>query len=189
VADQLPDQVWGLWAAVRAHQAGLGARWLANARDIAQHIEDRYADPELGGYFDHAGTDQLGRLSDRIKPLVENSIAAIALVELDVLVGDPGVQYAARARRALESVAALPRQYGLMAAVFARALDRLQHTVKVSTGSAKLARAAMLAHPYAVIEPNDDHRAVVCVGTICLAPVSTPAAVGEAIKEARQARA
>jgi uncharacterized protein YyaL (SSP411 family) len=189
VAGQLPDQVWGLWAAVRAQQAGLGDHWLATARDIAQHIEDRYADPELGGYFDHAGADQLGRLSDRIKPLVENSIAAIALVELDALVGDPEAPYAARARRALESVAALPRQYGLMASVFARALDRLGHTVKVSTGNAKLARAAMLAHPYAVIEPNHDDRAVVCVGTICLAPVSTSAAISEAIREARQARA
>ncbi len=189
VAGQLPDQVWGLWAAVRAHQAGLGDHWLANARDIAQHIEDRYADPDLGGYFDHAGTDQLGRLSDRIKPLVENSIGAIALVELDALVGEPEGPYAARALRALESVAALPRQYGLMAAVFARALDRLRHTVKVSTGNAKLARAAMLAYPYAVIEPSDDDRAVVCIGTICLAPVSTPAAVGEAIREALQARA
>jgi uncharacterized protein len=189
VAGQLPDQVWGLWAAVRAHEAGLGGDWLSNARDIAQHLEDRYADPELGGYFDHAGTDQLGRLSDRIKPLVENSIAAMAMTELDALVGDPEAPYAARARRALESVGALPRQYGLMASVFARALDRLRHTVKVSTGNEKLARAALLAHPYAVIEPNDDDRAVVCVGTICLAPVSTPAAIGEAIREARQARA
>jgi hypothetical protein len=189
VAAQLPDQVWGLWAAVRAHEAGLDGDWLASARDIAQHIEDRYADPELGGYFDHAGTDQLGRLSDRIKPLVENSIAAMALVELDALVGDPEAPYMARARRALESVAALPRQYGLMASVFARALERFRHTVKVSTANAKLVRAALLAHPYAVIEPNDDDRAVVCVGTICLAPVSTPAAIREAILEARQARA
>jgi uncharacterized protein YyaL (SSP411 family) len=189
VAGQLPDQVWGLWAAVRAHSAGLGGDWLSNARDVAQHLEDRYADPDLGGYFDHAGSDRLGRLSDPIKPLVENSIAAMALVELDALIGDPEAPYAACARRALESVAALPRQYGLMASVFARALDRLGHTVKVSTGNAKLARAALLAHPYAVIEPNHDDRAVVCVGTICLAPVSTPAALDEAILEARQARA
>jgi uncharacterized protein YyaL (SSP411 family) len=189
VAGQLPDQVWGLWAAVRAHQAGLNGTWLATARDIADHLEAAYGDPELGGYFDHAGTDQLGRLSDRIKPLVENSIAAMALVELDQIVGDPEQTYLARARRGLESVAALPRQYGLMASVFARALDRLQHPIKVSTGNAALARAAMGAHPYAVIDPNGDDRAVVCVGTICLAPVSTPAAVEEAIQEARQARA
>ncbi|HSS94850.1 MAG TPA: DUF255 domain-containing protein [Candidatus Dormibacteraeota bacterium] len=189
VAGQLTDQVWGLWAAVRAHQAGVRGDWLRIARDVAQHLEDRFADPELGGYFDHAGTDQLGRLSERIKPLVENSIAAIGLVELDEIVADPEQPHLARARRTLESVASLPRQYGLMAAVFARALDRLRHSIKVSTGSPELARAALLVHPYAVIDPNHDDRAVVCVGTICLAPVSTPAAVEEAIKEARQARA
>ena len=128
-------------------------------------------------------------MSERIKPLAENSIAAMALVELDALDGNPEQPYLARARSALESVAALPRQYGLMAAVFARALDRLGHVIKVSTGNEELARAAVLAHSYAVIDPNGDSRAVVCVGTICLAPVSTPDALGEAILEARQARA
>ena len=157
--------------------------------DIAQHLDDRYADRGLGGYFDHAGTDQLGRLSEPIKPLGENSIAAIALIELDELIGDPERPYAVRARRTLESVATLPHQYGLMAASFARALDRMEHGIKVSTGNLELARAAVLAHPYVVIEPNSDDRAVVCAGTICLAPVSTPAAIGEAIREARQARA
>ena len=189
VDGQLPDQAWGLWAAVRAYQSGLPGDWLAKARDIARHLDDRYGDLELGGYFDHAGADQLGRLSEHIKPLAENSIAAMALMELDTLDGDPEQPYLARARRALESVAALPRQYGLMAAVFARALDRLSHVIKVSTGNEMLARAAVLAHPYAVIDPTQDDRAVVCVGTICLAPVSTPAALGDAILEARQARA
>jgi len=189
VAGQLPDQVWALWAALRAYQAGLGGDWIVKARDIAEHLESAYGDPDLGGYFDHAGTDQLGRLSERIKPLVENSIAAIALSELDALTGDPDQRYLGRARRALESVAALPRQYGLMAAAYARALDRLRHVIKVSTGNESLARAGLLAHPYAVIDPNGEDRAVVCVGTICFAPVSTPAAIVEAIQEARQTRA
>ena len=185
---QLGDQVWGLLAAVRAHQAGLGDRWLPVALDIAQHLEHVYADRELGGYFDHAG-ENLGRLGDPIKPLGENSIAAMALGELDVITGEPDMPYAARARRVLESIAGLPSQYGLMAAAFARALDRLRKPLKVSSGNADLIRAARLAHPYAVIDPNGDSRAVVCVGTICLAPVSTPAALGEAIQEASKARA
>ncbi|TMD33397.1 MAG: hypothetical protein E6I95_08920 [Chloroflexi bacterium] len=113
----------------------------------------------------------------------------MALTELDELVGDPERPYLARARRTLGSVAALPHQYGLMAAVFARALDRLNHSIKVSTGNPELGRAAVLAHPYTVVDPNSDDRAVVCVGTICLAPVSTPAAIGEAIQAARQTRA
>jgi uncharacterized protein YyaL (SSP411 family) len=184
VGGQLADQVWSMWAALRAHQAGLGNKWMPAALDLAAHIDERYGDPSAGGYFDHAGIDALGRLADPIKPLVENSIAAMALSELDVLAGDPAAPHLARARGALESVAALPRQYGLMAAVFARALDRTRHQIKVTTSNPALARAAVLDHPYAVIDPSGDNRAVVCVGTICLAPVSTPEAVGEALKEA-----
>ncbi len=183
VGGLLGDQVWGLWAAVRAHQAGLGQQWLPAAVDLAQHMDERFGDPGLGGYFDHAGSD-IGRLGDRIKPVVENSVAAMALLELDVLTGDPAQPYLSQARRALEAVASLPRQYGLMAAVFARALDRLGRSIKVSTGSAELVLVAIESNPYIVIDPQGDGRAVVCVGTTCLAPASTPEALREAISRA-----
>jgi hypothetical protein len=186
---QLGDQVWSMWAAARAYQAGLGQQWLRMALDLAEHLEERYSDPELGGYFDHSGGDELGRLGERLKPLQENAAAAMALIELDVLGGDPTSPLRERARRALGSVAALPRQYGLMAAAFARALDRLPVAIKVTTESPVLARAALLAHPYAVIEPAGGDRAVVCVGTICLAPVTTPEEVADAIAEASTPRA
>jgi uncharacterized protein YyaL (SSP411 family) len=189
VGGQLGDQVWSLWAAVRAHQHGLGDRWMTVAVDLAGHLEDRYGDTGLGGYFDHAGTEALGRLGERLKPLGENAVAAMALIELDIMTSDPAAAYRARAIRTLESVAALPRQYGLMAAVFARAVDRLPHAIKVTTKNRELARAALRAHPYAVIDPAGDYRAVVCSGTICLAPVTTPDAVAEAIQEAIKARA
>ncbi len=148
VGSQLADQVWSLWAAVRAYQHGLGEKWREVALDLAAHIEERYGDPELGGFLDHAGGDELGRLGERIKPLGENSVA-----------------------------------------VFARALDRVGHAIKVTTKNSELARAAVAAHPYAVLDPSGDDRAVVCAGTICLAPVSTPDALKDAIKEASQARA
>jgi len=77
----------------------------------------------------------------------------------------------------------------LMAAVFGRALDRLGYALKVSTKNPELARAAVAAHPYAVIDPSGDERAVVCAGTICLAPVSTPTELAEAIREASRTRA
>ncbi|HKC19663.1 MAG TPA: DUF255 domain-containing protein [Candidatus Dormibacteraeota bacterium] len=179
---QLGDQAWSLWAAVRSNR-------LTIAVDLAAHLEERYADRDFGGYFDRAGEDDLGRLGERLKPLAENSVAAMALIELDTLLADPTSPYRERARRALESVAQLPRQYGLMAAVFARALDRLPHAIKVTTGNPELARAARDAHPYAVIDSSGDGRAVVCVGTICLAPVSTPDAVRDAIEQALRARA
>jgi uncharacterized protein YyaL (SSP411 family) len=189
VGAQLTDQVWSLWAALRAHQAGLGEQWMPAALDLAAHIDERYGDARAGGYFDHAATGALGRLAEPIKPMAENAVAAMALVELGILAGDPDAPLLARARRALESVASLPKQYGLMAAAFARALDRTHHAIKVTTRNPQLARAATLAHPYAVIDPNGDQKAVVCVGTICLAPVSTPEGVVEALKEAATIRA
>jgi uncharacterized protein YyaL (SSP411 family) len=173
VAGQLGDQVWALLAAVRAFQAGLGESWRTTAEKLAAHLEAAYADAELGGYFDHAGEDELGRLSDRLKPLAENSLAAVALHEL----GETE-----RAAGALQSIASLPRQYGLMAAVFARALDRVRRPpIKITTLNRELARAALAAQPYAALELGGDERAVVCLGTVCLAPVATPEAVVDAV--------
>src|SRR5712664_2829080 len=60
IGGQLGDQVWGLLAAVRAYQSGLGDRWLAVANELAGHLEERYADKQFGGYFDHSGGDELG---------------------------------------------------------------------------------------------------------------------------------
>jgi uncharacterized protein YyaL (SSP411 family) len=159
VGGQLSDQVWGLLAAVR-----MG--WTGRARELAEHLEESHGDPELGGYFDRAGDDQLGRLTERIKPLSENSIAAIAFHEL----GETE-----RARRTLEAVASLPRQYGIMAAVFARALDRVRREpVKVTSTRRDSTRAAALTYPYTVVEEGGDERAVICIGTTCLQPLATP---------------
>src|SRR5437879_10984888 len=62
VGGQLADQVWSLWASLRAYQHGFGQKWMDVALDLAAHIEERYGDPELGGYLDHAGGLDLGRL-------------------------------------------------------------------------------------------------------------------------------
>jgi uncharacterized protein len=167
---QLGDQIWALLAAVRAFQSGLGERWLATAEQAAAHLEAAYTDPDFGGYFDHAAEGALGRLEDRLKPIGENAVAALGLFELGTVAGGDHVE---RGRRALASVAQLPARYGLMAAGWARAYDRyLGEPVKVTTGSAELARAVLNLRPYAVIEPSTDQRAVICLGTLCLAPVS-----------------
>jgi uncharacterized protein len=181
VAGQLGDQVWALLAAVRAFQASLGENWLTAAEQLAAHLETAYGDTELGGYFDHATGEMLGRLEDRLKPIGENSVAALALFELGTLVGGDHLEHG---RRALESVAALPARYGLMAAGWARAYDRyLGEPVKLTTGNAGLARAALALKPYAVIEPSSDDRAIVCLGTLCLAPVSDQEGLRKALTE------
>jgi uncharacterized protein len=181
IGGQLGDQAWALLAAVRAFQAGLGAAWLATAEAVAAHLEEVYADADLGGYFDHAAGEELGRLEDRLKPIGDNSVVALALFELGTLAGGDHLE---RGRRALESVAQLPARYGLMAAGWARAYDRyLGEPVKVTTGSADLARAALATKPYAVIEPSPDQWAVVCLGTLCLAPVDDVDGLRRALSE------
>ena len=186
VGGQLGDHAWALLASVRAFQSGLGEQWLAIAQQLAAHLESAYADPEHGGYLDHAGGESLGRLEDRLKPIGENSVVALALFELGTMVGGSHVE---RGRRALESVAQLPARYGLMAAGWARAYDRyLQEPVKVTTGNPELAREALALKPYAVIEPGSDQRAVVCLGTLCLAPVAGVEDLRAALSEKRAVR-
>ena len=181
VGGQLGDQVWALLAAVRAFQAGLGPVWLERAEQVAAHLQSAYGDPELGGFFDHASAETLGRLEQRLKPIGENAVAALGLLELHTLVdGD----HRENGRRALESVAELPARYGLMAAGWARAYDRyLKDPVKVTTGNPLLIRAALSVSPYAVIEPSAEQRAIVCLGTLCLAPVDDEDGLRRALVE------
>ncbi|MDQ6771624.1 MAG: DUF255 domain-containing protein [Candidatus Dormibacteraeota bacterium] len=168
VGGQLADQVWALLACVRIGEE-------TRARSLAGHLAEAYADAGLGGFFDRTAGDDLGRLGERLKPLDENAVAAIALDEL----GESEL-----ARRALESVAALPRRYGLMAAVYARALDRVRREpVKVTTTDPGLSAAALAVYPYAVIEAAGGARAVVCVGTTCHAPVATAAELQELLTQ------
>ena len=111
------------------------------------------------------------------------------MAELDALLGDPELGLRERARRALESVAALPRRSGIMAAVFARALDRsLREPVKVTTRDEALSRAALAAYPYAVVDRSGDETAVVCIGTTCLAPTRSVEVLSERLGQAVVAR-
>lgn len=176
---QLVDQVWGLWAASRA-AASFGGHWRERALALRDHLDATYGDPR-GGFVDVAGDERPGRLQEPLQPLAENSVAAIALCELDALLGDPGLGLRERARRALEAVAGLARRQGLLAAVFARALDRLlREPVKVTTADPSLARAALAANPYVVVERSGE-AATVCVGTTCLAPTGDAEQVARAV--------
>ena len=169
----LADQVYALWAAVRAQR-------LDAARRLADGLES-FADPAGGGYLDRRDGEGLGRLGEPLKPLAENSVAAIALTELDALAGDPHAPWRDRARGALDAVAGLHRQQGIMAAIYARAVDRvLSPPVKLTSSNPGVVRAALAANPYVVTEAGDD-RAIVCVGTECYAPTGDPEAVVELV--------
>jgi hypothetical protein len=183
VGGQLQDQVWALRASVWAAARGLGDVWRDRAVALAEQMKRRYGN-QAGGYVDSDAGDHLGRLSEELKPLAENAEAAIGLLELDALIGDPGLDLHKRAEGALGAVASLPRSHGTLAAVFARALDRLgRPPVKVETGDAALARTALAANPYAVVVLTDRPDAVVCVGTTCFAPTREPSEVETLVRK------
>ena len=172
VPGQLGDQAAGLRAAAAAWGAGFGEEWRHRAVALVRLLDERFADPEHGGYFDRGPGDDLGRLAQRVKPLDQNALCGLGLLELDALLGDPGAGLRDRAERALSSVAGVAPQMGLQAAVFARALDRLgAPPVKLTTGTPGLARHVLGSYPYAMVERRpDEPAAVLCVGTTCLAP-------------------
>src|SRR5207253_288568 len=142
---------------------------------------------------------------DRRVYVAWNCALAVALLEADLRLDRP--QLRERALQLLESVFtryAAPeggllhtdgvggqlgdQVWGLLAAVRAgweeraRALDRVRRPpIKVTTMNRELARSALAADPYASVELGGDQRAVVCVGTVCLAPVATPEAVVDAV--------
>jgi uncharacterized protein YyaL (SSP411 family) len=183
VGGLLADQAWGLLACVRAYQWGLGEQWLQVAQEMASVLEARWGDGVRGGYFDIAHTGA-GRLGERMKPLNENAVVALALSELDTLVDAGGQGHRQQARRALESVAGLVERNGPMAALWARVVDRLEPSVKVSTKNWEVAAAALKAHPYVVIDPQGGESAVVCVGTSCVASGVGAGEVDKALKDA-----
>jgi hypothetical protein len=72
-----------------------------------------------------------------------------------------------------------------MAAVFARALDRVRRQpVKVTTLDEGLSRAALAAYPYAVIERSGNDAAVLCIGTTCLAPTRSADELTDSLRQA-----
>ena len=152
-----------LWAAVGAYQSGLGDHWLTTAIDVTRYLEERYADRDLGGYLIMRAAITAGWETGSSR--WENSVAAWRSPAA-MFSGRTRMPYLTRAPR-LESVAALPRQYGLMAAIFARI--RLRRPIWLSTASANWsARHCCAVRGDRTTATN----APWCVGTICLAPVS-----------------
>jgi len=128
----LADQVWMLAALLDACEA-VGTRpWLERARALASVMRDRWGDDRAGGFWDvpasptgtnpTGASDAVGLLTVRLKPLVDNAVAALALTRLARLTGE--AQYRQEAERTLRVLAPLAAGYKQHAAPFAVALER-----------------------------------------------------------------
>jgi len=195
----LSDQVWMMTALLDSFEGTGSHRYLDQALSLLAIIDRDLWDGGQGGYWDlpdHPGRE--GILKIRIKPFVENSVAAMALTRLFHLTGLD--DYRKRAESVLAYLATIYKPYKHHAAPFALALEQHLHPPHqvVIVGQRRDARwegliraAHRVKSPWRVVLPLDqeedgkrvrslgypasgDPMAYVCVGTKCLEPTSRP---------------
>jgi hypothetical protein len=205
VAGLLNDQGWMLQALLDAHEATGGRSYLERAQELIQVVYDCFQDP-AGGFFDTAvGRQETGRLGERDKSMADNSLVAMACIRLFHLTGEERHRQAAQG--ALQAFADDFLRYGPYAAIYARALERLQgeplRVVVVGPEGeaptlALLEEAAVVLSPGRVVQPLDPHkdgprlaklgfspgpgaRAYVCSRGTCSPPVEEPGQLAAAV--------
>jgi uncharacterized protein len=140
VAGVLEDYVFLGHAALDGWEATGEIRYYEAAEAIAEVAVMRFYDPVGGGFFDTetpaAGEVRLGALAARRKPLQDsptpagNSMAAALLLRLEAL--NEREDYAAKGLETLETFAGVVEHFGLYAASYGLALQRMvQREVQV----------------------------------------------------------
>jgi uncharacterized protein YyaL (SSP411 family) len=135
IAGTLEDYVFPAHAALDAWEATGDIRFYTAAEAIAASAVGRFYDEQGSGFFDTenpaAGEQRIGALSTRRKPLQDsptpagNPTAAALLLRLEALNGNP--DYAIKAKQTLEAFAGIVEHFGLYAASYGLALQRLVH--------------------------------------------------------------
>lgn len=119
-------------AALDAWEATGEYRYYETAQALAEVLTSRFYDTVGGGFFDTEARDgdvKLGALSVRRKPLQDsptpagNSVAAMLLLRLEALGNRE--DYAAKALETLETFAGIVEHFGLYAASYGLALQRM----------------------------------------------------------------
>jgi uncharacterized protein YyaL (SSP411 family) len=135
VAGVLDDYVFLGHAALDAWEATGELRYYESAVELMESALRRFYDPAGGAFFDTEapahGERRLGALVTRRKPLQDsptpagNPMAATLLLRLSELNGR--LDYAEKAQETLETFAGVVEHFGLYAATYALALQRLVH--------------------------------------------------------------
>jgi uncharacterized protein YyaL (SSP411 family) len=122
----LTDQVWAAWALLHLHEATGSETYPMLAEELMRTAMRTMWDEAAGGFRDRApAAGDVGMLSDPVKPLALNCLAARVLVRLARLTGEPDLDRVAAA--ALGSQTGLYRSHGPAGAPYALAvLDVLE---------------------------------------------------------------
>jgi hypothetical protein len=122
----LGDQVLMGRALLRAHESTEKREYLEQAQGLAEFIVNRFKNP-AGGYYD-LETGGLGYLKVRLTLIEQNGPAALFLLDLAQVTGDP--RWREAAFWALSGMGENVRSYGIHAAAYGRALAQYLDATK-----------------------------------------------------------
>ena len=186
----LADWTGLLAGLMQAHASTAEPRYLDRAVDVARVMADRFFDEQGGGFFDiEADNDAVGHLQVREKQMPENMLAVRGLLRLYQTTRNE--DYRQLCEATLSAFAGVFREQGEFAADFGLTVDMFCNPMVEVTveGSPEdpacrelLAAALRLNSPNLEIKTvaaNGGALAHVCLDTLCLPPVSTPAALAD----------
>ena len=189
------DWAWLLTALVQAHGNTAAEGYLERAVAVAQIMVGRFFDQKAGGFFDiEDQPDGIGHLQIREKVLADNTVAAQALIRLHQTTRN--ADYRQIAKATLSAFVETFREQGEFAADYGLAVHQLNNDLVEVTVEGKPEDAgcqALLVAAVRLPQPNLDiktivaadgdsvARAHVCLDTVCLPPVDSPAELAEAV--------
>ena len=193
----LADWAGLLAGLMQAHATTAEPRYLDRAVEVASTMVDRFFDEDGGGFFDIEAPalfendgDGVGHMQVREKQLPENMTAVQALLRLHQVTRND--DYRQLCEATLSAFAGVFREQGEFAADFGLTVDLFKNPaveVTVEGSPDDPACRELLAAAVRLNNPNLEIKTVaargapsahVCLDTLCLPPVSTPAALAEA---------
>ena len=199
----LADWAHLLSALLSAHGHTAQQDYLDRAIAVALVLVDRFFDQEHGGFFDiEQDPTAIGHLQVREKPFVDNLMAALALLKLHHVTRNE--DYRQLVEATLSAFVDSYRDHGEFAATYGLAIALWQSspveiTIEGCPGDestlAMLQATAKLNYPHLEIRPalvnghSSPARALICLDTICLPPVSEPDELADALNSMVSAQA
>ena len=187
----LADWAGLLAGLMQTHASTAEPRYLDRAAQVAAVMVDRFFDEQGGGFFDiEADDDPVGHLQVREKQMPENMTAVQGLLRL--YQSTRNEDYRQLGEATLSAFAGVFREQGEFSAEFGQTVDIFSNSMVEVTieGNPEdpacrelLDAAARLDSPHLEIKTvpaGDQALAHVCLDTLCLPPVTTPAALAEA---------
>ena len=187
----LADWAGLLAGMMQAHASTAEQRYLERAVDVARVMVDRFFDEQGGGFFDiEADEIAVGHLQVREKQMPENMLAVRGLLRLYQATRNE--DYRQLCEATLSAFAGVFREQGEFAADFGLTVDLFCNPmveVTVEGNPKDPACRELMAAAVRLNSPNLEIKTVaasgssalahVCLDTLCLPPVSSPAALAE----------